>query len=380
MLSTNKGRILVVAGTRPEGIKLAPLILRMKETAGLEVQVCVSAQHRQMLDPVLEFFGIRPDYDLDVMRPDQKLEEVTSAVLRGVAGVLERARPRWTVVQGDTITTFASALASFYARVPVAHVEAGLRTGDPARPWPEEMNRRMTDTLSDLLFAPTEEARDRLFREGVSSDRVFVTGNTVVDALRWTERRLQEDLRLQETLERQFSFLDRARRLVLVTGHRRESFQGGLEEVCRALLVLVRGRSDLEVVYPVHLNPNVQRAVRSVLGAAVANVHLIDPVEYPAFVYLMRRSCLIISDSGGIQEEAPSLGKPVLVTREVTERPEGVRAGSVRLVGTDPERIVAEAGRLLSDEQAYRRMSVVSDLYGDGRASERIVEVLSGVT
>ena len=368
-------RVLSVFGTRPEAIKMAPVVKALDRCRGIDAAVCVTAQHRAMLDQVLGLFAIRPDYDLDIMRENQDLAHITQAVLTGMLGVLDDFKPDRVLVHGDTTTTFAAALAAFYRRIPVAHVEAGLRTGDVYRPYPEEMNRKLTDAVADLFFAPTKTARANLIREGVARKRIVVTGNTVIDALLMTVGRLKKDAALRRKLEKRFRFLDPGRRLILVTGHRRENFGKGFERIAKALANLAR-RNDVEIVYPVHLNPNVGGTVRRVLDNT-ANVHLLDPLDYLPFVYLMNRAYLVITDSGGIQEEAPSLGKPVLVMRDVTERPEAVRAGTVRLVGADAKRIVAEAGRLLDDAKAYRRMSRAHNPYGDGKASGRIVKELA---
>ncbi len=368
-------RVLSVFGTRPEAIKMAPVIKALNEAPGIESAVCVSAQHRRMLDQVLKLFDIRPAYDLDIMRENQDLAHITEAVLTGMLGVLDDFRPARVLVHGDTTTTFAAALAAFYRRIPVGHVEAGLRTGDIYRPYPEEMNRKLTDAIADMLFAPTETARANLLGEGVDRRRIFVTGNTVIDALLHIVGRLKEDAALRRRQERSFRYLDRAKRLILVTGHRRENFGPGFERIAAALAKLA-GRDDVEIVYPVHLNPNVAGPVRRILGDK-SNIHLLEPLDYLPFVYLMGRADLVITDSGGIQEEAPSLGKPVLVMRDVTERPEAVEAGTVRLVGTDTRRIVAEATRLLDDANAYRKMSRAHNPYGDGKASRRIVKELT---
>jgi UDP-N-acetylglucosamine 2-epimerase (non-hydrolysing) len=325
-----------------------------------------------MLDPVLDFFAIRPDADLAVMKPDQDLTDVTGAVLAGLRRVLAEMRPDRVLVHGDTTTTFAAALAAFYARVPVGHVEAGLRSGNIQSPWPEEMNRRLADGLSDLLFAPTESAAAHLRAEGVKDKRIRVTGNTVIDALFHVRDRLAADSALNAQLEKRFAAETAARRTILVTGHRRESFGAGFERIADALARLAK-RPDVGIVYPVHPNPNVSGPIRRRLGG-IPGIHLIDPVDYVAFVFLMQRADIVLTDSGGIQEEAPSLGKPVLVMRDVTERPEAVTAGTVQLVGTDAGRIVGEAGRLLDDPEAYRAMSRAHNPYGDGRASRRIVE------
>ena len=380
----NPLKVLFVFGTRPEAIKMAPLVRLMREEREhFAVRVCVTGQHRQMLDQVLDLFGITPDVDLDIMRPNQDLTDVTALVLTGLRPVIEKDRPDWMLVQGDTTTTMAASLAAFYARVPVAHVEAGLRTGNRSAPWPEEMNRILTSSLAELHFAPTQTSRNNLLREGVASDRVHVTGNTVVDALLQTVERLEGDPHMQGQLDRQFEFLSRDRKLVLVTGHRRENFGQGFESICQALARLVRMQQDIEIVYPVHLNPNVQEPVRRILGDAkssdVDRVHLIEPVDYLPIVYLMKRAWIILTDSGGIQEEAPSLGKPVLVMRETTERPEAVDAGTVRLVGTNPDRIVAEAVRLIEDREHYEAMSRAHNPYGDGAAASRITAVMRGL-
>jgi len=370
-------KILLVFGTRPEAIKLAPLVSKLMQVKGIEVSVCVTAQHRQMLDQVLDLFKIKPDYDLDIMRDGQGLGYVTATVLTRLKRVLEESRPNWVIVQGDTSTTFAAALAAFYERIKVAHVEAGLRTGNVEAPWPEEINRVLTTRLASLHFAPTEEARENLVKEGVYSDRIEVTGNTVIDALFQTVAHIETNKELQHSLSKRFPFLEdlnRGRRLILATGHRRENFHGGLERVCRALEQLA-ARDDVIIVYPVHLNPAVRESVNRVLHGR-ANVYLLPPQDYLPFVYLMRRAYFIISDSGGIQEEAPSIGKPVLVTRDTTERPEAVAAGTVALVGTDVNAIVAKATELLDEAKAYEAMSIARNPYGDGQASDRIVKRL----
>lgn len=367
-------RILTVIGTRPEAIKMAPVIQALAAEETLASRVCVTAQHREMLDQVLRLFAIHVDYDLDLMQPDQDLTELTAAVLIGLQSVLQDCKPDFVLVQGDTTTTWAAALVAYYQRIPVGHVEAGLRTGNIYAPWPEEMNRRLTGSLAELHFAPTEQARRNLLREGVTDNRISVTGNTVIDALLDVVRRLRADSTLRRQVESPFDFLDPNRRLILVTGHRRESFGDGFERICRALATLAR-RSDVEILYPVHLNPNVQEPVRRLLGGA-DNIHLIEPLDYLPFVALMDRAYLLLTDSGGIQEEAPSLGKPVLVMRDTTERPEAIEAGTARLVGTDVATIVAEAVRLLDDEDAYRAMSGAHNPYGDGHAAARITATL----
>lgn len=371
-------KILSIFGTRPEAIKMAPVVKELeKYPETFQSFVCVSAQHREMLDQVLSLFRIRPDYDLDIMRPGQDLFDITCGVLSGLKPVLQALRPDLVLVHGDTTTTMASTLASYYCQVKVGHVEAGLRTHDKYAPFPEEINRRVAGAVADYHFAPTTKARENLLREGVVDGAVFVTGNTVVDALLSVSGMIHRDSALQERFAAQFSFLDRRKRLILVTGHRRESFGPGFENICQALADIAADYPDVDILYPVHLNPQVQEPVRRILGGGkLANLHLIEPVDYLPFVYLMNSCYLIITDSGGIQEEAPSLGKPVLVMRNVTERPEAVASGTVRLVGTDRERIVRETARLLGDSEVYESMSMARNPYGDGKAAERIVEAL----
>ncbi|MDG1048989.1 MAG: UDP-N-acetylglucosamine 2-epimerase (non-hydrolyzing) [Planctomycetota bacterium] len=371
----NPGRrldVLLVFGTRPEAIKMAPVHRALASDPRFRVRVCVTAQHREMLDQVLDLFAITPDYDLDLMRPGQDLSSITGSVLDGLKGVLEEAAPNFVLVHGDTTTTMAASLAAYYARIPVGHVEAGLRTGNIYSPWPEEMNRRLTGSIATLHFAPTEAARANLLREGTSDEHIVVTGNTVIDAL----LSMVERVRAADKAEflRRFAGIDFDQRLVLVTGHRRENFGDGFERICHALAELSE-TPGVEIVYPVHLNPNVQEPVHRILGP-LSNVHLIDPQEYLPFLFLMDRAHLIITDSGGIQEEAPSLGKPVLVMRDTTERPEAVEAGTVRLVGTDTSAIVGAARNLLDDEEQYRSMSFAHNPYGDGAASQRIADAL----
>ncbi|GGD75178.1 non-hydrolyzing UDP-N-acetylglucosamine 2-epimerase [Lacimicrobium alkaliphilum] len=367
-------KILLVFGTRPEAIKMAPLVLELKKRPEFEVEVCVTAQHRQMLDQVLQLFELKPDYDLDLMQPGQDLYDITSRALLGVKQVLTEARPDLVLVHGDTTTTFAASLAAFYQRIAVGHVEAGLRTGDIYSPWPEECNRKLTGALTSLHFAPTKGSADNLLAENVPEETVHVTGNTVIDALLQVVNRIESDAGLSESFARQFDFLDTNKKLILVTGHRRESFGGGFERICQALKTL-SDRDDVQVCYPVHLNPNVKEPVERILGNA-KDVHLIAPQDYLPFVYLMSRSYLILTDSGGIQEEAPSLGKPVLVMRDTTERPEALAAGTVKLVGTDTQLIVDEATRLLDSEDAYSTMSVAHNPYGDGKACARIADII----
>lgn len=367
-------RVLSVFGTRPEAIKMAPVVGELAARDGIESFVCVSAQHRDMLDQVLAVFGIDPEFDLDIMTHGQTLENITTAVLRGLPPIFEEVAPDRILVHGDTTTTMAAALAAFYENIPVGHVEAGLRSGDMAAPWPEEMNRRVTDTLCDLHFAHTESARQNLLSEGIGENGITVTGNTVIDALFTARDRLAEDGGLAATVQSGLPALNPERQLILVTGHRRENFGDGFQRICGALAEL-GARPDVEIVYPVHLNPNVQAPVHDILGGR-DNVHLVEPVAYLPFVALMDRARLIITDSGGIQEEAPSLGKPVLVMRDVTERPEAVDAGTVRLVGTDRAKIVSETERLLEDRAAYDEMSKAINPYGDGKAASRIADVI----
>ncbi len=364
-------KVLLIFGTRPEAIKLCPVIRSLRENPSrFQARVCVSAQHRQMLDQVLEAFDVQPDHDLDLMLPGQTLFQSTSRILSGLEQVLAAERPAMVIVQGDTTTTLCGALAAFYVSIPVAHVEAGLRTGDMRQPFPEEMNRVLTTRLAELHFAATQKAAENLRQEGVRADSIHVTGNTGIDAVLYVYERLA-DGRLRG---REWPELDPAKRLIVVTAHRRESFGGGFERICRALAELA-DRPDVQVVYPVHPNPNVQDPVQRFL-ARHPNICLIEPLSYVPFVDLMRRAYLLITDSGGIQEEGPSLGKPILVMREKTERPEAVLAGTVKLVGTDQQRIVKEAALLLDNRPAYEAMARVHNPYGDGRASARIVELI----
>lgn len=354
---------------------MAPVVLALRQRGDCRVTVTITAQHRQMLDQVLALFDIVPDHDLDIMQPGQSLPDLFSRLLTAMSSLLQRERPDAVLVHGDTSTTLAASLAAFYARIPVGHVEAGLRTGNMAAPWPEEANRRLTAPLASVHFAPTARARDNLLAEGIDPDSIHVTGNTVIDALLGVVTRFEASDAIHGQLSAGFPFLDPSRKLVLVTGHRRESFGEGFERICEALRTLA-SRGDVQIVYPVHLNPNVQGPVQRILGEA-ANVHLIEPQDYLPFVYLMTRSHLILTDSGGIQEEAPSLGKPVLVMRDTTERPEAVEAGTVRLVGTDAALIVSEVERLLEDPQAYAAMTRAHNPYGDGRAALQIASVMS---
>lgn len=367
---------MVVFGTRPEAIKMAPVVEALKQRPNLETIVAVTAQHRQMLDQVMGLFEIRADVDLDVMEPGQTLAGLFSKILTGMTKVIDQHRPDLVLVHGDTSTTLASALAAFYNKVAVGHVEAGLRTGDLYAPWPEEANRRLTGPLASLHFAPTSRSRDNLLREGTPQEQVHVTGNTVIDALLHVANKLESDASLSSAMAERFPFLDPNKRLILVTGHRRENFGGGFESICRALRTLA-SRGDTQIVYPVHLNPNVREPVNRILSDT-PGITLIEPQDYLPFVYLMTKAHLIITDSGGVQEEAPSLGKPVLVMRETTERPEAIDAGTVRLVGTSMDRILSESESLLDDHNKYEMMARAHNPYGDGQAASRIAQIIRG--
>ncbi len=353
---------------------MAPVVRALSKTEGIEAKVCVTAQHRQMLDQVLDLFKIKPDFDLDLMKPGQDLTDITSNVLLGMRSVFKKWHPDWVLVHGDTTTTLATSLAAYYEKISVGHVEAGLRTGNIYSPWPEEMNRRITGTVSAVHFSPTETAKANLLREGVEEGSIFVTGNTVIDALLDIAQRVRTDFSLLSELEHRFDFLDKAKKLLLVTGHRRENFGDGFINICAALAEISK-RDDVQIVYPVHLNPNVQEPVNRLLGS-MPNIRLIEPQDYLPFVYLMDRAYLILTDSGGVQEEAPSLGKPVLVMRDTTERPEAVEAGTVKLVGTNKQSIITESKRLLDDSIEYQRMSHAHNPYGDGIAATRITNFL----
>ncbi|OEO31762.1 UDP-N-acetylglucosamine 2-epimerase [Devosia insulae DS-56] len=368
-------RLLIVFGTRPEALKCFPVAQAALQSPHFDTQICVTAQHREMVDQVIALTGMPVDYDLNVMSPGQTLFDVTSKVLLGMAEVLDKAKPDIVMVQGDTTTAMTAALAAFYKRIPVAHIEAGLRSHNIDSPFPEELNRLIAGNIATWHFAPTAEARENLIAEGKDPGKIFVTGNTVIDTLLHFSGAMDANQPMRAELAARFPFLDSTKKLILVTGHRRENFDGGIERICTALKVLAT-RGDVQIVYPVHPNPNVRGVVNAALGG-VPNVHLIDPQDYLPFLYLQKQSYLVLTDSGGVQEEAPSLGKPVLVMRENTERPEGVAAGTARLVGTDIEQIVTNATRLLDDPAAYRGMAETHNPYGDGRASARIVEELS---
>ena len=364
-------KILVVVGTRPEAIKMAPLIRRLQNRPNLAVTVCSTGQHREMIHQVFDLFAIPPEIDLDVMQPGQTLSDLTARVLGGMDVIMRDHKPDRVLVHGDTTTTLATTLAAYYHKIPVGHVEAGLRTGNIYAPWPEEINRKLADAICDKLYAPTAQSRDNLLREGVPADRILVTGNTVIDALHDV---VNGPLRkAQDSLAQRFAFVDPSKKLVLVTCHRRESFGEGFRNVCAALVQLAN-RSDVQIVFPVHLNPNVRAAFNELHSHP--HVKLIEPLDYLEFVFMLTRCHSVLTDSGGIQEEAPSLGKPVFVMREVTERPEAVAAGTVKLVGTDTKRIVSAASEVLDNSAAYEAMSAIHNPYGDGRACERIIASL----
>jgi UDP-N-acetylglucosamine 2-epimerase (non-hydrolysing) len=371
----NKKRILTVFGTRPEAIKMAPLVHALAADKRFETKVCVTAQHREMLDQVLELFEITPDYDLNLMKPGQDLTDITCGILQGLKPVLAEFNPEYVLVHGDTATTLSTTLAAYYQQIKVGHVEAGLRTGNIYSPWPEEGNRKLTGAIADLHFAPTEISKKNLLDENIAAENIIVTGNTVIDALHDVIEKLKTNIELKSSLEKQFNFLDDKKRLVLITGHRRESFGGGFERICEAIAQLAKAFPDVEFVYPMHLNPNVREPVNRLL-ADLKNVFLIEPLDYLPFVYLMNKSYVLLTDSGGIQEEAPSLGKPVLVMRDTTERPEAIDAGTVKLVGTEVDSIVTELSLLLSNEEAYKIMSFAHNPYGDGKACSRILDAL----
>ncbi len=364
---------MLTFGTRPEAIKLCPLIKELKKQDDeFETIVCVTAQHREMLDQVLDVFDVTPDYDLNIMKDDQTLFDVTCRCLSEIGEVIKKEYPDIVLVQGDTTTTFVTSLAAYYHRVKIGHVEAGLRTGNKYSPFPEEINRKITSVIADIHFAPTQKSKNNLLSEGVREEDIVVTGNTVIDALLWVRKKIQNERKEYKELDA----IDFTKKIVLVTGHRRENFGQDLINICHALKEIAEKYNDIEIVYPVHLNPNVSKPVYRLLSG-VDNIDLLKPLDYEPFVYLMDKSYLIISDSGGIQEEAPSLGKPVLVTRNTTERPEAVETGAVKLVGTDPNKIIQETEKLLNNQQYYRRMALTQNPYGDGQACERIIKRLS---
>ncbi len=371
-------KVLTIIGTRPEAIKMAPVIAELNQRKTFDSKLCVTAQHREMLDQVLDLFSLEPDFDLNLMSNKQSLEGLTANILLGLSKVFKEWRPDIVLVHGDTTTTFAATLAAFYQQIPVAHVEAGLRTGNLYSPWPEEANRKLTSVLTAVHFAPTPKAASNLLEEGVPQDAIHIVGNTVIDALLGVSQRLAETDTLTVQMQERFQFLKDDSRLLLVTGHRRENFGEGFLQICQALKELSINNPDLQVVYPVHLNPNVHGPVTETLGDC-PGIHLIPPLEYMQFIYLMGRADIILTDSGGIQEEAPSLGKPVLVMRDTTERPEAVEAGTVKLVGTDTHSIVSSVEQLLSDSTRYQEMSIARNPYGDGKSSGRIGDVLEGI-
>ena len=372
-------KILLVFGTRPEAIKMAPLVKAFqKDTEHFETRVCVTAQHRQMLDQVLEVFGITPEYDLNIMAPNQDLYDITAKVLMGLREVLKDFRPDTVLVHGDTTTSMAASLAAFYMQIPVGHVEAGLRTYNMLSPWPEEMNRQVTDRICTYYFAPTEQSKKNLLHENIDEKKIFITGNTVIDALLMAVDIISSTSGMEEKIAKEFQekgYTVGNREYILVTGHRRENFGEGFLHICKAIKDLSALHPDMDIVFPVHLNPNVQKPVYELLSG-VDNVYLISPLDYLPFIYAMQHSTLLLTDSGGVQEEAPSLGKPVLVMRDTTERPEAVEAGTVKLVGTDAEAIVSNVTALLQDKEMYKRMSETHNPYGDGQACERIMAAL----
>jgi UDP-N-acetylglucosamine 2-epimerase len=367
-------KLLFVFGTRPEAIKLAPVVRELSARPNFHCKVCVTGQHRELLTQVLDLFNLRPDWNLAIMRPDQDLAYLTGAALSGVGHILDAFRPQRVIVQGDTTTTFAGALAAFYHKIPVAHVEAGLRTDNIYAPWPEEVNRRLVSHVADLHFAPTARARDNLLREGIAEERIIVTGNTGIDALLWVSALLDEEAALRSRCEKILAGHGRDRRLILMTGHRRENFDGGLTRICRAIARIAR-RRDVAIVFPAHPNPNVRRAIEPL--RLHENIRLVEPVDYLELVYLLKKCHFVVTDSGGIQEEAPSFGKPVLVTRDTTERPEAMELGLAKLVGTDERLLFDQMTALLDDPQEYGRMSRIGNPYGDGLASSRIAARLS---
>ena len=369
-------KVLTVFGTRPEAIKMAPLVHALAADERFESKCCVTAQHREMLDQVLELFRITPDYDLNLMKVGQTLPEVTSRILLELTPVLKEFKPDVVLVHGDTATTFAASLAAYYEQIAVGHVEAGLRTGDIYSPWTEEGNRKLTGILTKFHFAPTETSKANLVKENYASENIFVTGNTVIDALLLVKQQIENDAGLSNKLAANFPMLDENKKLILVTGHRRESFGSGFERICEALAQTAKAHPNTQILYPVHLNPNVQEPVKRILKD-VDNAYLIEPQQYLQFVYLMNRSHIILTDSGGIQEEAPSLGKPVLVMRDTTERPEAVNAGTVKLVGTDVNKITSALNELLTNDESYKTMSRAHNPYGDGQACQSVCDILA---
>lgn len=369
---------LCIFGTRPEAIKMAPIIKLLEADSRFKSQLCITGQHKQMLDSALDLFQITPDYNLQVMTANQDLSQLTAKILTGLAEVLKQYKPDLILVHGDTTTTLAASISAYYHRIPVAHIEAGLRTGDMNSPWPEEANRKLAGALATLHFAPTSSSRTNLLHEGSKAENIHVTGNTVIDALYSIIDKINTQPHLSDKLAEQFPFLTPARKVILVTGHRRENFGKGFLRICQALANIACQFPDVDIIYPVHLNPCVQQPVNTLL-AGIKNIFLIAPIDYLPFVYLMKHSYLILTDSGGVQEEAPSMGKPVLVMRDKTERPEAIDAGTVKLVGTEVEQIVKNVSRLLTDKQLYERMSLAQNPYGDGEASARIVGIIAAL-
>lgn len=368
-------KILSVFGTRPEAIKMAPLVKQLESESSIDSKVCVTGQHREMLDQVLNIFSITPDFDLDIMEKGQDLKDITIKILKNISTVYDEYNPDLILVHGDTTTSFIASLAAYYKQIKVGHVEAGLRTGNIYSPWPEEGNRMLTADIASLHFAPTENSKSNLINEGVQENKIFVTGNTVIDALFLGKSIIDSSINLKEKFNKEFNFLDKYKNIILVTGHRRESFGDGFIRICESIKLIAVENPSTAVVYPVHLNPNVQNPVTKILSD-IPNVYLIKPLEYLEFIYLMNLSKIILTDSGGIQEEAPSLGKPVLVMRDNTERPEAVLANTVKLVGTNIEKIITSVNQLLSDEKSYKFMSSASNPYGDGNAAKKIISII----
>ena len=369
-------KILIVFGTRPEAITLAVLIKTLRHDKRFNIKVCITAQHRSMLDDVLELFEIIPDYDLNIIETGISLNNTVIKILSGLDGIFQKFKPDIVLIQGDTTTDITAALASYYRQIPIAHVEAGLRTGNIYSPWPEEGNRKIATTIAQYHFAPTLSAKNNLLKENINSNIIFVTGNTIIDSLFWVKDKMQKDKNLKERLDKNFSFVDPAKRIILVTAHRRESFGAGFKNICEALMEIAKKNQDVQIIFPVHLNPNIQKPVNKMLEN-IKNVYLIQPQNYIKFQYLMTKAFIILTDSGGIQEEAPSLGKPVLVMRDVTERPEAIDAGTIKLVGTDINKIINSVNDLLNNKNEYQKMSLSHNPYGDGQACGRIVEILA---
>lgn len=368
-------KVLFVFGTRPEAIKMAPLVNEMVKRKIFNVKVCITAQHREMLDQVLNIFNIKPDFDLNVMKPNQKLEDITSSIIKDVGKVIDQYEPDLVLVHGDTTTTFSATLSAFYRQVKIGHVEAGLRTGDILSPWPEEANRKLTGAIANFHFAPTEIAKNNLLMENIDKNNIIVTGNTVIDALKQTIKKISYDKLTLSNLKERFNFLDENKKLILVTGHRRESFGESFKNICLALKKIAERNKDIQIIYPVHLNPNIKNPTNKILKN-IDNIFLLEPLDYLAFCYLMEKSYIVLTDSGGIQEEAPSLGKPVLVMRETTERPEAVEANTVKLVGTNQDKIITNTELLINDLDHYKIMSNAVSPYGDGKAAKRISDFL----